>query len=914
MTALNNKDQETLIEIKKHKIDICALSETKKKGKGNTKYEDHILIYSGKEKNERAASGVGLLIHQKFETNIKDIKYVSDRLLQVTLNLHDKKPTHFISVYAPDITKPQEERENFYTDLQNTLDKIPIPDEVIILGDFNARIGNEVIAGIKHRFNEETLNENGETLIHFCAQNELRINNTFYPHKIQHKWTFENTRGQKSMIDYVLTNRNIHPTKILDVRVLTSANTGTNHNLVMAKIRYSSITLKQKQTKTTEKLNVESFANETTKYLFQQRLTQKIRDNKIHKDDDVETAWKKTQVNILGAAEEALGKRLVKYGGIQRKPWFCEEVKDLAEEKRKSYLQYRSKSITYDAYKVVRNRINSAIKMIKQGYWEKFSSDMEHDLYGAQKKVWGMLRNRKKPVSEYIQLPTITPDQWEEYFRDLYKASSQSGCESPPEHAEEQNLINTFHFSEDDLKKTIGKLKNRKAHGPDGIPNELIKYGGDPLSNELTTLFNKILQTGKIPTSWKESTTIPIFKKGTKTDPKNYRGITLLSAVLKLMTKILAEVIAETGINEEQQGFRKNRSTIDAIFILRQIAEKSIEHNKPAFMCFVDLTQAFDRVRLADVLRLLEKRHIDTRIIAIIKELNTGNVTTIKTGNQTTNKIPVADGIRQGDSLSPILFNLVMDEIIDEVKNAGRGYSMGRNSIKIVCYADDAVLVAEDEDDLQRMLYRFERTAEKFNMVLSVDKTESLAIAKEPKRCKLAIYNQTVNQVMSFKYLGANITSNRDLKEEVRTQVTKATLISGFLRDIVWRNKYMSIRSKTRIYKTCVRPIMAYAGETRAETAVTKRLLRTGEMKTLRAITGHSLRDHRRNDEIRQQCEVEDVVRWIRTRRRGWRDHVDRMADDRIAKIAKNSRPLNVRPPGRPPKRWYESWTSGSQE
>lgn len=132
-------------------------------------------------------------------------------------------------------------------------------------------------------------------------------------------------------------------------------------------------------------------------------------------------------------------------------------------------------------------------------------------------------------------------------------------------------------------------------------------------------------------------------------------------------------------------------------------------------MCFVDLTQAFDRVRLTDVLNLLKKRKLGSNIyiIAIIEQLNTGNSTYIKTGNKMTNKIPVAVGIRQGDS--SILFNIIMDEIIEEVKTAGRGYSMERNEIKIVCYADDAVIISENEDNLQKLLYKFEKAAERLN-------------------------------------------------------------------------------------------------------------------------------------------------------------------------------------------------------
>ena len=98
----------------------------------------------------------------------------------------------------------------------------------------------------------------------------------------------------------------------------------------------------------------------------------------------------------------------------------------------------------------------------------------------------------------------------------------------------------------------------------------------------------------------------PVFKKGDKQLPGNYRGITLLSVVSKLFTKLLAEYIVDTGISEEQQGFRCNRSTIDAIFIMCRITEKAIEFDIPAFLCFVDLTKVFAWVILADVIKVLE--------------------------------------------------------------------------------------------------------------------------------------------------------------------------------------------------------------------------------------------------------------------------------------------------------------------
>ncbi|XP_055372045.1 uncharacterized protein LOC129606020 [Condylostylus longicornis] len=199
-------------------------------------------------------------------------------------------------------------------------------------------------------------------------------------------------------------------------------------------------------------------------------------------------------------------------------------------------------------------------------------------------------------------------------------------------------------------------------------------------------------------------------------------------------------------------------------------------------------------------------------------------------------------------------------------------------------------------------------------MKISVSKTKSMTISKDSLRCKLAIDGTIIEQVMSFNYLGVEVTSDRDSNREVRAQASKGAAISGYLRDVIWSNRYMLLDNKIRIYKTCVRPILTYAAESRSDTSKTKQLLRTTEMKTLRQICGYTLRDKKRSTDIREECNIQDIVRWTRDRRRYWRDHVNRMGDNRLAKITMTSKPSGKRPVGRPPKRWRECWTSTSQE
>jgi len=178
-------------------------------------------------------------------------------------------------------------------------------------------------------------------------------------------------------------------------------------------------------------------------------------------------------------------------------------------------------------------------------------------------------------------------------------------------------------------------LKNNKAIGFDIISNEMIKCGITILAQPLTKLFNKKISTGQYPSQWCLGYICPVFKKGEKDDPANYRGITINSCLGKLFTKVLNNRLDKflekrEIISNEQIGFSKGKRTSDHLFVLRTLAELSTgKGSKPIHACFVDFRRAFDTVWHQGLFYKLRQIGVGDQFHKILKDMYSSNMTSI---------------------------------------------------------------------------------------------------------------------------------------------------------------------------------------------------------------------------------------------------------------------------------------------
>ena len=184
-----------------------------------------------------------------------------------------------------------------------------------------------------------------------------------------------------------------------------------------------------------------------------------------------------------------------------------------------------------------------------------------------------------------------------------------------------------------EVEEAIRALANRKAAGPDGLPTELLKVLAD--EGELDTLgkFHDIIvavwRGGGVPQQWKDATIKVHRKKKDRTECGDYRGISLVAHAGKVLLKVIAGRLSdycerENILPEEQCGFRPQRSTVDLMFVDRRLQELARKQDTPLYMCFIDLTKAYDSVDRSLLWDVLARLGVPPRMLAVIRQFHDG--------------------------------------------------------------------------------------------------------------------------------------------------------------------------------------------------------------------------------------------------------------------------------------------------
>lgn len=907
-----------------YEIDILALQETKQKGCDQVKMEGFEFFNSG---GDNRYLGTGFIVSKDVSQMIVDFEAVSDRLCRLRLQGEYRKLS-IINVHAPTEDKDLAVKSEFYDEVTAQLERIPKFDVKMVIGDMNSKIGRE--ERFKHITGGKSLhpetNENGKMVIDFAEQNNMVIRSTGFDHKDIHKvtWTSPDHRT-RNQIDHVLVEK-IHKGAIRDVRSFRGADADSDHFLVVAKIAQQRPTFRNPKCGTVRRFSVRDLKDREVAEKIQKEIEIGLR--MTPEPENIGEEWNQIEKIIVGSLQGSMGKARKQ----QNRDWFDEQCRKSLADRNGARLNMleQNTEVNRRKYREARKRAKQVCRQKKRSSWEQKIQAIEEyyekkeirnfyqEVKRAQGKGYRPAESCRNKAGQMLGNPQAQLDRWAEYFDEMLNDSEEvtepenSGLDFTGDEEVEEP-------SEREIAEVIKGLKNNKSGGENGITAEVLKLGGTELQRRISNLIRNIWVKEQLPDQWNNAIICPVYKKGDRTYCRSYRGITLLDVTYKVLARVIRNRLTNlynNEIGEYQGGFRQGRGTADQIFTLKMIQNNSYEQNLGLHLLFIDFRQAYDSVIRAKLYEVLNSLGAPQKLIRLVRiTLENVSMKVLVRGKLSRN-FTTKKGLKQGDPLSTVLFNFVLEGILRESKLHSNGMIYHCRH-QVIAYADDVTLIARSRKELEVVFGKLETTARAYGLNINVEKTKYMEMKQDPNEITRKTPFRTGNgtytfeKVAKFNYLGVAITNRSDETEEIDGRITRGSRAVGALNGIL-RAKRTSKRVKMRLYRTVIRPAALYGCESWILTQSNERKLEIWERKVLRGILGGKKMEdgtwrRQTNKEVYEAYGDPDIIQHIKAQRVRWLGHVSRMPASRHTSRALFEGGGGKKSRGRPRKKWVEA-------
>ena len=466
--------------------------------------------------------------------------------------------------------------------------------------------------------------------------------------------------------------------------------------------------------------------------------------------------------------------------------------------------------------------------------------------------------------------------------------------------------------TEEEVMEAMGKLKLGKAGGKSGILPEMVRGCGGELMDYILDMFHTVWMEQRVPQEWRDALLVPIPKKGDLTQCDNWRGISLLDVVGKLFTKVVQvrlQRVAEEVLPDSQCGFRAGRGCADMVFCTRQLVEKAREHNTTLYLLFVDLRKAYDSVPREALWQVLRKYGVPPSLVTIIRSLHDGMKAEVTVDGAITPEIEVTNGLRQGCTIAPTLFNLYFNLVMGQWRT--RCHSFGtevhykcggklvgertrrplKTTVTELQFADDAALVCSSREGVERSARVLDQVASEWGLTLSLQKTKLMVAGtwSEEDLQPIVIRGDSIEVVPEFRYLGSIVEMHGEVLKDVEDKIARASRAFGVLCRPVFQDKGLSLKTKKMVYRAVVMGVLLYGAEAWVNKRAATRKLESFNNKCLRRILGITKAQQRvgriTSAEVRRRFGVEEVIEDVVVAKRlRWVGHVARMDDFHLPK------------------------------
>ena len=799
---------------------------------GNNRKLLHVRARNG-------SGGVGILvkdeIHSQFD--IRKVDESIDGILWLCFSERKNEDNCFfvcVVYLPPEHSARSVNIHDFFDTLMTQIHTVPCGKQFFLCGDWNSRVADidDYIQGIDYlperNVVDFTPNSYGEIFCEFLSNINCCILNG--RNCIKNDFTFVSTRGSsvvdycvvpyenlscftnfevlraRTLFDEIATVGSFDPQHIPDHSMFTwtfktfigrdyqTVPDNTLDNGTINTVRFDTRNVPidwMSDAETVSKLNILIQDLETSE-LNQSSLDSKYGELVKIVHDEMELKLNKLRTNVENGTNNKRRR--------MKKPWWNDDLTVLWNDVCKAEREWqkcttRCKKDLRHVFAEKRKNFDRYSQRAKRQYWYSSQEQLLDVQHGDPREFWkrigkigvGSERQKSIPMEVMADDGTVIKDtdtvlnKWKNCFSNLLN-SNQSHIDINVNSVISDDFLDNEILYEE-VVNAIAKSKSGKSPGIDCIPVELFK--NTSLISALHTLFNMCFKYGKIPSEWGKSIIIPIPKSSTADprDPLSYRGISLAPCAYKLYCHILNERLVfwleeNDIIHDEQNGFRKNRSTLDHLHSITSIIENRKLRKLSTFTAFIDFKKAYDTVSRKLLFTKLSDLGLSTKFLCTLNSIYSHVECCIRLNGKMTEWFDVNTGLKQGCVLSPIMFNIFINNLIDAIKSLDIGVNIDDEKIGILLYADDIVLMAENENDLQVLLNVLSKWCATNCLNVNLDKSKIVHFRNPSVKLTSNIFtfNDNVVQIVSsYQYLGLLLTEFLDYNEMAKVVARSAS-------------------------------------------------------------------------------------------------------------------------------------------
>lgn len=785
--------------LQRHEVDIAAVSETWLRTANSFHHPNYVCLRADRQ-TEDAARGGGVMLSIKRGIKYEQIDFTTKVIEAIGIKV-DCSGTRIkiISVYFPG-ARHRGDWHHFRNDLRK-LTEGDIP--TFVVGDLNAR---------SRQWNCSKGNKAGSQLLQVLAAENFFIHapdsHTFYP----------TGRGRASTLDIILSNNLVNMTKPAVVNELSS-----DHLPVLF----------------TVDTNPSEIATDNTKYCyaranwrrFQRVINERIDLNNPNLDINdvasIDSAIDFFKNSILHAETCSVPKLPSRPYEVPDIPENTRQLIRLRNRRRRQWI--RSKD---PFYKVIVEALNNRIREeCAQSRFRKFG-EVIANMHPGEDKMWKISRALRKnckytpPLRSDGQL-VASPQRKADLLAENFAAAHNNTADSDPDTSRVvEESIRQIHDSPSEpdtnylvrpkqVQEMIKKIKNKKSPGCDKICNQLLKHLPRKAIILLARIFTACLKHCYFPCGWKHAIIVPIPKPGKDiTNPSNYRPISLLSSLSKLLERAILsrlEQHLETAhvIPDEQFGFKHGHSTNHQLVRLISHIKSGFHNKQSSGMILLDVEKAYDSVWHDAILHKMLSAGFPVRLIKIVESFIKNRSFQVIVNGVSSGRKNIPYGVPQGSVLSPTLYNIFTADV---VMVDGAEYYI---------FADDTAFIATDRDPeivvtkLQAAQSALEEYQRKWKMKINPAKTQAIYFSNRrsprylPQRCVIAGGHE-VEWSTEVKYLGLNLDQKLKFASHVQKSLQKCDKLVKSLYSLICRRSRLNKTSKLLLYKAIIRPTITY--------------------------------------------------------------------------------------------------------